>query len=70
MGLGFCYRYCFSGERILGLTRYQFELYRRLQSGKSAEQAAQELGIPERIVRSSWSRLRRAERLGVLDADP
>lgn len=70
MGLGFCYRYCFRNERYGNLTRYQYELYRRLRSRRTAEETAQELGLAVRTVRRAWSRLRRLERVGELVVDP
>ena len=70
MGLGFCYRYCFAGEHVGPLTRYQYELYHRLREGKSAQETARELGIQPRVVRQHWYKLRKAERMGVLHADP
>lgn len=70
MGLGFCYRYCFQGQKVGGMTRYQYELYRRLREGKTAQETALELGIRERTVRQSWYRLRHMERTGILHVDP
>lgn len=64
MGLGFVYRYCSNGEKIGGLTRYQYELKRRRDAGQTASETAEELGIRTKTVRTVWSRLRRLERAG------
>ncbi len=64
MGLGFAYRYCSHGEKIGGLTRWQYELKRRMDAGQTAPETAEELGIQEKNVRAAWSRLRRLERAG------
>lgn len=58
MSLGFCYKFCYR-ERVCGLTRYQYELARRLSVGISPEETARELGLNVRTVRAAFGKLRR-----------
>lgn len=58
MPLYFYYRYCFRGQKVGGLTRYNYELARRREAGETPEQVARELGRPIRTVQSAYYRLR------------
>ena len=60
MPLYFYYRYCFRGQKVGGLTRYNYELARRQEAGETPEQVAQELGLPVRVVRTAYGQLRRS----------
>lgn len=57
LGLGFAYRY--SNERVEGMTRYNWELRRRLLAGQSAQETAEELQLSVRVVRDAYRRLER-----------
>lgn len=59
MRLYFYYRFCFRGEKIGGLSRYNYELSRRREAGVSPEEAAQELGLKPKTVRSAYGKLKR-----------
>ena len=59
MRLYFYYRFCFRGEKIGGLSRYNYELSRRREAGVSPEEAARELGLKPKTVRSAYSRIKR-----------
>ena len=59
MPLYFYYRFCFRGETVGGVSRYNYELSRRKEAGVSAEEAARELGLKPKTVRSAYSRLKR-----------
>ena len=59
MPLYFYYRFCFQGEKIGGLSRYNYELSRRREAGVSPEEAARELGLKPKTVRSAYSRIKR-----------
>lgn len=59
MPLYFYYRYCFRGQRVGGVSRYNYELSRRREAGVTPEEAAQELGVKPKTVRSAYSRLKR-----------
>lgn len=41
------------------MSRYNYELSRRKEAGVSAEEAARELGLKPKTVRSAYSRLKR-----------
>ena len=66
MPLYFYYRYCFRGERVGGVSRYNYELARRREAGISPEEAARELGLKPKTVRSAYSRIKR---LGITAGD-
>lgn len=66
MPLYFYYRYCFQGERVGGVSRYNYELARRREAGISPEDAARELGLKPKTVRSAYSRIKR---LGIAAGD-
>ena len=59
MPLYFYYRFCFRGEKVGGVSRYHYELSRRLEAGMSPEEAARELGLKPRTVRAAYYRLKR-----------
>lgn len=59
MRLYFYYRFCFRGEKIGGLSRYNYELARRREAGDSVDQVAQELGLKPQTVRAAYCRLKR-----------
>ena len=59
MRLYFYYRFCFRGEKIGGLSRYNYELARRRDAGNSVDQVAQELGLKPQTVRAAYCRLKR-----------
>lgn len=59
MALYFYYRFCFRGQKVGGVSRYNYELARRKEAGVSAEEAARELGLKPKTVRSAYSRLKR-----------
>lgn len=59
MPLYFYYRFCFRGQQVGGVSRYNYELSRRREAGVSPEEAAQELGLKPKTVRSAYSRLKR-----------
>ena len=59
MPLYFYYRFCFQGEKIGGLSRYNYELSRRREAGVSPEEAARELGLKPKTVRSAYGKLKR-----------
>jgi DNA-binding CsgD family transcriptional regulator len=58
MPLGAYYRYCFRGETVCGMSRYQYELARRRAAGVPAAAAARELGLKPRTVRAAYARLK------------
>ena len=69
MRLYFYYRFCFRGEKIGGLSRYNYELARRREAGESVDQVAQELGLKPKTVRAAYCRLKRLGiRVGQLPA--
>lgn len=57
MGLGFYYKHC--KDRPDGMTRYNYELLRRLRAGQSAEDTAAELGMEVKTIRAAYGRVRR-----------
>lgn len=59
MPLYFYYRYCFRGQKVGGVSRYAYELSRRREAGVPAEEAARELGLKTKTVRSAYDRLKR-----------
>ena len=59
MPLYFYYRYCFRGQTVGGISRYIYELSRRREAGVSPEEAARELGLKPKTVRSAYSRIKR-----------
>jgi len=59
MPLYFYYRYCFRGQRVGGVSRYNYELSRRREAGVPADEAARELGLKPKTVRSAYGRLKR-----------
>lgn len=59
MPLYFYYRFCFRGQQVGGVSRYNYELARRKEAGVSAEEAARELGLKPKTARSAYSRLKR-----------
>ena len=59
MRLYFYYRFCFRGEKIGGPKPYNYELSRRREAGVSPEEAAQELGLKPKTVRSAYGKLKR-----------
>lgn len=58
MPLYFYYRFCFRGQKVGGVSRYNYELARRREAGESVDQVAQELGLKPKTVRSAYSRLK------------
>ena len=58
MPLYFYYRFCFRGEKVGGVSRYHYELSRRLEAGMRPEEAARELGLKTRTVRAAYCRPR------------
>lgn len=59
MPLYFYYRYCFRGQTVGGVSRYNYELSRRREAGVPADETAGELGLKPKTVRSAYSRLKR-----------
>lgn len=59
MPLYFYYRFCFRGQKVGGVSRYNYELARRREAGESVDQVAQELGLKPKTVRAAYSRLNR-----------
>lgn len=59
MPLSFYYRYCFSRQRISGLTRYRYEIAKRKAAGKTAREIAEEFGIRPQAVQSAFDELKR-----------
>lgn len=59
MRLYFYYRFCFRGQKVGGLSRYNYELARRLEAGDCVDKVAQELGLKPKTVRAAYSRLKR-----------
>ena len=59
MALYFYYRFCFRGQKVGGLSRYNYELARRREAGDSVDQVAQELGLKPQTVRAAYCRLKR-----------
>lgn len=59
MPLYFYYRFCFRGQQVGGVSRYNYELSRRREAGVSPEEVARELGLKPKTVRSAYSRLKR-----------
>lgn len=59
MPLYFYYRYCFRGQYIGGVSRYNYELSCRREAGVSAEKTAEEFGLKPKTVRSAYSKLKR-----------
>lgn len=59
MPLYFYYRFCFRGQQVGGVSRYNYELSRRREAGVSPEEAARELGLKPKTVRSAYGRLKR-----------
>lgn len=69
MPLYFYYRYCFRGQQVGGVSRYNYELSRRLEAGVGVEEAARELGLKPKTVRSAYGKLKRLGiRVGQLPA--
>ena len=69
MPLYFYYRYCFRGQLVGGVSRYNYELSRRLEAGVGVEEAARELGLKPKTVRSAYGKLKRLGiRVGQLPA--
>lgn len=56
LGLGFAYRY--SGETVDGMTRYHYELRRRMLAGQTAQETAEELQLSVSCVRAAYRRLK------------
>lgn len=59
MPLYFYYRFCFRGQQVGGVSRYNYELSRRREAGVSPDATARELGLKPKTVRSAYSRLKR-----------
>lgn len=59
MRLYFYYRFCFRGQKVGGMSRYNYELARRLEAGDCVDKVAQELGLKPKTVRAAYSRLKR-----------
>ena len=59
MPLYFYYRFCFRGQQVGGVSRYNYELSRRREAGVSVDETARELGLKPKTVRSAYSRLKR-----------
>lgn len=59
MPLYFYYRFCFRGQQVGGVSRYNYELARRREAGDSVDQVAQELGLKPKTVRAAYGRLKR-----------
>lgn len=59
MPLYFYYRFCFRGQKVGGLSRYNYELACRREAGESVDQVAQELGLKPQTVRAAYCRLKR-----------
>lgn len=59
MPLYFYYRYCFRGQQVGGVSRYNYELSRRREAGVSVDETARELGLKPKTVRSAYGRLKR-----------
>lgn len=59
MPLYFYYRFCFRGQRVGGVSRYNYELSRRREAGVSVDETARELGLKPKTVRSAYGRLKR-----------
>ncbi len=59
MPLYFYYCYCFRGQRVGGVSRYNYELSRRREAGVSVDETARELGLKPKTVRSAYGRLKR-----------
>lgn len=65
MPLNFYYRFCFRGERYGGLSRYYYEMAKRMYAGIPREDVAQEMGISVRSVGTTYYRIRKMIRLGL-----
>ena len=61
LGLGFAYRY--SGETVDGMTRYMYELRRRLLAGQTVQETAEELQLSPSCVRAAYRRLKQGDAL-------
>lgn len=56
MGLGLAYK--FDRTRINGMTRYMYELHRRMLAGQTAQETADELQLSVSCVRAAYCRLK------------
>lgn len=65
MPLNFYYRFCFRGERYGGLSRYYYEMAKRMYAGIPREDVAREMGISVRSVTTTYYRIRKMIRLGL-----
>lgn len=59
MPLYFYYRFCFRGQQVGGVSRYNYELSRRREAGIAPEETAREMGLKPKTVRSAYNRLKR-----------
>lgn len=59
MPLYFYYRFCFRGQQVGGVSRYNYELSRRREAGIAPEETAREMGLKPKTVRSAYDRLKR-----------
>lgn len=60
MPLNFYYKYCFDrNKRYKGLTRYVFEVTKRVRAGKDSKQISEEFGISEKTAKGLISVIKR-----------
>lgn len=60
MPLNFYYKYCFDrNKRYKGLTRYVFEVTKRVRAGKTSKQISEEFGISEKTAKGLISVIKR-----------
>lgn len=53
LSLAFQYRYNYGNQSINGLTKYQYELWKRFQDNRSVSEISEELGISKKAVQSA-----------------
>ena len=59
MPLNFYYKSCFRGQKVNGITRYMYELFRRHELGMSYEQIADEMGVSTESVKINIRKLKK-----------
>lgn len=56
----FYYRFCFRDQMIGGISRYNYELLRRMEANITPKEAAKELGMKPKTVRSAYGKLKKS----------